>query len=316
VTGAGAQLPKLATVLPYWPDRPPEEALLLAAAAAELGYPELWIGEMATYDAFALATAIASSSLPPPVLTIGPLAVHVRSAVSIAMGVASVASLTGAEVRVALGTSSDAVASSWHGRPRSQPAETLERAAVAVRAMLAGERGPGGFRLRLPPVGHPHVTVAAFGPRALDVAARRGDRLVLNLVGPEAAGRLRAGAPGLLTCAWVTAAVDPEPAAFRQIARGLVAYLGAPGYAEELGAAGFGEVVAMARAGAHPKDLLAAIPDDLVRRLAAVGTADEVRRRLVAYREAGIDEVGLVPATAGDPGGRRTLEALSPLGPA
>jgi alkanesulfonate monooxygenase SsuD/methylene tetrahydromethanopterin reductase-like flavin-dependent oxidoreductase (luciferase family) len=92
-----------------------------------------------------------------------------------------------------------------------------------------------------------------------------------------------------------------------------VAYLGAPGYAEELEAGGFGEVVAMARAGAHPKQLLEAIPDELVRRLAMVGTAEEVGRRLAEYAAAGIDEVAVVPATAGDPGGRRTLTAIAAL---
>src|SRR4051794_21243698 len=43
----------IAVVLPYWPDRPAGEALEVATAADELGFDELWIGEMATYDAFA-----------------------------------------------------------------------------------------------------------------------------------------------------------------------------------------------------------------------------------------------------------------------
>jgi hypothetical protein len=36
-----------------------------------------------------------------------------------------------------------------------------------------------------------------------------------------------------------------------------------------------------------------------------------VRARLEAYAAAGLDEVVLVPATAGDPGGERTLTALA-----
>jgi hypothetical protein len=35
-----------------------------------------------------------------------------------------------------------------------------------------------------------------------------------------------------------------------------------------------------------------------------------MRERAARYREAGVDEVAMVPATAGDPGGRRTLEAF------
>ena len=44
--------------LPFWLDRPDEEALDVALAAREAQFDTLWIGEMATYDAFALATAV------------------------------------------------------------------------------------------------------------------------------------------------------------------------------------------------------------------------------------------------------------------
>jgi hypothetical protein len=43
-----------------------------------------------------------------------------------------------------------------------------------------------------------------------------------------------------------------------------------------------------------------------------VGDAEEVGARLEA-RGAGLDEVVLVPATAGDPAGERTLTALAEL---
>lgn len=44
--------------LPFWLDRPDHEATYVALAAADTGFAALWIGEMATYDAFALATSI------------------------------------------------------------------------------------------------------------------------------------------------------------------------------------------------------------------------------------------------------------------
>src|SRR5208282_4357663 len=107
--------PTLAVSLGYWQDRPPEEALLTAKAADRLGYGELWLGEMATYDAFALATAagLATERIR---LVIGPLAVSVRDPMQIARGVASVAALTGRPTAVALGTSSPLVVGDWHGR--------------------------------------------------------------------------------------------------------------------------------------------------------------------------------------------------------
>jgi hypothetical protein len=44
-----------------------------------------------------------------------------------------------------------------------------------------------------------------------------------------------------------------------------------------------------------------------------VGSRAAILERLAAYREAGADEVCLVPATAGDPAGQRTLEVMSGL---
>jgi hypothetical protein len=45
----------LAVALPFWLDRPDDEALDVALAARDADFDTLWIGEMATYDAFALA---------------------------------------------------------------------------------------------------------------------------------------------------------------------------------------------------------------------------------------------------------------------
>ena len=39
---------RLSVVTPLWQDRPPAENLAVAIAADELGYSELWIGEMAS----------------------------------------------------------------------------------------------------------------------------------------------------------------------------------------------------------------------------------------------------------------------------
>jgi hypothetical protein len=43
-----------------------------------------------------------------------------------------------------------------------------------------------------------------------------------------------------------------------------------------------------------------------------IGDLDTVNARLQTYAAAGLDEIMLVPATAGDPGGERTLTALAP----
>lgn len=309
--------------LGYWQDRDPMEAVATAELADALGYRDLWIGEMATFDAFALATAVAARTTS-ITLTIGPLAPAVRDPAGLAMGAASVAALTGRPVHLAVGSSSPVVVQGWHGRPWVGTAEVLRTAVAELLPLLSGAKAtPGGYRLRLPPPGST-VTVAAFGPAAVRTAAQLADRMVINLCTPAQARSLRAtlddaaataGRDGPIPlAAWVPAAVDPDDDAIDQLRRGVVGYLAAPGYAEMFTHAGFGDLVARARAGTHPKHLLADLPRALVDAIGIVGPTDACARRLAAYADAGVDEIVVVPATAGDDGGRRTLTALAALG--
>jgi len=312
----------VAVSLGYWQDRPPEEAFATAQLADALGYAELWLGEMATYDAFALATAVGLRTDRIP-LTLGPFPVAVRDPAMIAMGAASVAAITGRPVGVALGTSSPLVVEQWHGRSRSRPATALAESAQAVRALLDGEKSAvdgqvvasRGYRLRLRAPRSP-LTIAAFGPAAVRVAARYADRMVVNLVSPNMAAELVAAlgdGPRPRVAAWVIAAVDAGRDALDQLRRGVVGYLAAPGYAEMFAREGFAELVAFARTRPHPRDLLAAVPFELVAAVGVLGDEAAARARIAAYHKAGVDEVVLVPAaTAEDPAGERTLRALAP----
>ena len=124
-------------VLPFWLDRPPQEALEVAANAARLGYPEIWIGEMLHFDAFALAGAVARMS-ERPIITVGPLPIDLRDPVALAMGIGSIAVIGGRPARLAVGASSPAVVERWHGRRWSGQAERLEE---GVRLIQFGSRG-------------------------------------------------------------------------------------------------------------------------------------------------------------------------------
>ncbi len=321
--------PLLSVVTPLWQDRPASENLEAALVADQLGYRELWIGEMATFDAFAFATAVGRDTKQLS-LTIGPLAVSVRTPATMAIGIASVAELTGRPVRLAIGTSSAVVVEEWHGRTRFPSAKWLDESAVALTGLLAGEKvefsgdvvRTTGYRLRLP-APDAHLTIAAFGPAAVRVAGRRGERLVLNMVTPAAVARFRVMVDAVATAfgrirpqiaVWLGASVDPTDEAMQQMRRSKVAYLAAPGYGEMFTEAGFGEIVEFARSRPHPKEILTAMPVELTAAVGLVGDVTSVKSRIREYHEAGADEVCLVPATAGDPAGRRTLEALRPNG--
>jgi probable F420-dependent oxidoreductase len=317
---------QLSVVTPLWQDRPAAENLEVAAHADRLGFSELWVGEMATFDAFAFATAAAGVTRQIG-FSIGPLAVSVRTPMTIAMGTASVAALTGRPTAVALGASSNVVVEDWHGRDRARTAKHLDESAQIVRGLLAGEKvdfsgelaSCRGYRLRLDAVPGP-LTVAAFGPAAVRVAGRRADRMLLNMVTPHSLGRLReqleaaareAGRPVPKVAVWLSCAVNPQPGAVQQLLRAIVGYLAAPGYAEMIIEAGFGELVDYARSRPHPKELLERMPGELVAAIGLVGTEENISDRLEQYRAAGADEVCLVPATAGDPGGAGTLAAMA-----
>jgi alkanesulfonate monooxygenase SsuD/methylene tetrahydromethanopterin reductase-like flavin-dependent oxidoreductase (luciferase family) len=147
---------------------------------------------------------------------------------------------------------------------------------------------------------------------------------VLNLVTPELAAELaqllreeaaRVGREPPRLAAWVPAAVDPTRETDAQLARGLIPYLGAVGYSDMFTAAGFGDLVDAARRGAHPAKLLEQLPPQLVASVGLVGTEDETRRRAAEYLDAGVDDLVLVPATAGDDAGARSLETLRDLAP-
>ncbi len=304
--------------------QPPDEALAVASLADRLGYGEVWLGEGPTWDAFVLATAIGLAT-DRIAITVGPLPVSVRDPVTIVRGAAGAEALTGHRIGVALGTASTRVVEGVHGRSRAGAATLLRDSAAAIRPLVGGrgesggEVGPG-FRRRLAPPTGP-LTVAAFGDRAIAVAAEHADRMLLDVVSPEQVGELRAkldaaaqavGRRPPRLAAWLPTAVDPDPASSDQLRRSLVGYLTVRGYAEMFVAAGFEDAVAKARDGAGTDTLLAALPPDAASVVGLVGDLASVTARLETYAEAGLDEVAIVPATAGDPAGERTLTALAP----
>jgi probable F420-dependent oxidoreductase len=313
-------------VLPFWLDRPDDEAMDVALAASDAGFNAVWIGEMATYDAFALATAVGLRA-PEITLKIGPLAVGVRGPVTLALGASSVASLTGSRVDIALGASSPEIVSGWHDRQWAHHVPVMRETIECLRSILTGARvdytgrhvSSRGFRLRS---AQPDTRIAlgAFEPGMIRVAAQLADEVVLNLASPARVAEVRAAidaaaatvgraAPRLTV--WVPVALNPGDAAHAQLAAQLAVYLGPPGYGEMFSALGFDDLVRSARTGATRRELAAAVPVELLDGVGALGTADRVAARLHAYREAGADCVAVVPSTAEDPGGRATLYAVT-----
>lgn len=315
--------------LPFWLDRPDHEATDVALAAADTGFAALWIGEMATYDAFALATSIGLRT-PNMTLKVGPLAVGVRGPVGLALGVSSVASLTGCRVDLALGASSPAIVAGWHGRPWAHHVPVMRETIECLRSIFTGARveysgrhvNSRGFRLR-GAAPDTRIALGAFGPGMIRLAAQHADEVVLNLASPFRVGRVRAAIDSAAAAAgraaprltvWVPVAVNPGAAAHSQLAAQLAVYLAPPGYGEMFSALGFDGLVRSARSRATRRELAVAVPSELLDRVCALGSPDRVAARLRAYADAGADCVAVVPATAEARGAGWLCERCDPAG--
>ena len=208
-------------------------------------------------------------------------------------------------------------------------ARHLEEAATILRGLLDGEKVNfagelakcKGYHLRTEAPGA-HITIAAFGPMAVKVAARRGDRMLLNMVTTSSLARLRqqledaaraAGRTVPTLAVWMGCAIDPTEAAITQLLRSKVGYLSAPGYSDMFVEAGFKELVEFAKTRPHPKEVLAAMPPELAGTIGLVGNQETVRARIAEYRAAGADEICIVPATVDDAGAERTLRTVIAL---
>jgi probable F420-dependent oxidoreductase len=316
--------------LGLWQDRPAAEVIDTALLADRLQYRSVWIGEMATWDAFALGAHLAGQ-FQHSSLVLGPFAVAVRDPAMIAIGVASVAALARRPVSVALGTSSTTVVENWHGRSRRRSGAMLAESAQALRQLLDGEKvnfdgeviRSWGYRLRLPAPSS-ELVIAAFGDQALNAAAAFADRLVLNLVDPSSVADLTSkiqtaadatSRPRPRVAVWMTCAVNPSAAGVEQVRRGVTGYLSAPGYSEMFRRAGFGDVVDFALTRPHPSDLLSRIPVELVRVTGLLGDESQIANRIQEYIDAGADDIVIVPsATDDDPAGEGTLRAMIEVG--
>ena len=312
-------------VTPFWLDRPDTEAVGIAIEAERNGFGTVWLGEMATYDAFSLATAVGLRTERIG-LRLGPLPISVRTPVSVALGVASVADLARPVAGIGLGGSSPFIVNGWHDREWAHAAGRMREAVSVLRSILDGGRSDfagehlrsKGFRLRRPIPGLP-ITVAAFGPAMTRVAAEVADEVVLNLVSPAHVALVRktidahaasVGRTPPRLAVWIPVALDPGPATLRQAAAQTAVYLSPPGYGEMFSALGYSSLVERARAGESRKDLAADIPASLIGAVGAVGSRTDVLARIAEFHAAGADHVGIVPPTAEDPCGARLLAEL------
>lgn len=213
------------------------------------------------------------------------------------------------------------------GITRHRPARAIREAIELIHRLSAGERdvviegdvvrfGPGGLDFR--PVRRVPVYVAGRGPRVLEAAGAVADGVV---VGSHASGEgiewslrhaergaSRAGRDfaAVRRISWLYVSVSTDRAAARDAVRvGVaVAISGSRQILDQIGIALPAHVLEFMDAQQYrfDRDRLAALgallPDDLLDRFSIAGSETEVRERLAAIRDLGMDEVALWPFPA------------------
>jgi 5,10-methylenetetrahydromethanopterin reductase len=276
------------------------------------GYRAVFLPEIRGRDAFAALAALAgeTSEL---MLGTGIVPMTSREVVLTAMGAATVQERSGNRMILGLGT----------GQARRGALDRLAEEVGELRRLLGGADGEG---LSLA-IGEPvPVWIAALGPKAVALAGRVADGVLLNWCSPERVAEARAAVrasaeragrdPDDVTIAvYVRASVGTDPdVALGALKRAFGEYAAYGSYARQFEGMGMAEeahAAAEASRAGRPDD----IPDQVVERICLVGDVEAGRARVAAYREAGADLPVIYPALLpDDPAGSllTTLRSLAP----
>lgn len=319
------------------PDRDLPDVIERARRAERAGFGRVSLPEVTGRDAVTLLAGIATHTdgLGLSNEVFSPFS---RSPGLLAQTAATLQELSGGRYRLGLGASSPDLVEGWHGLNFEAPITRLRETIEILRGAFGG--GPvdydgeifelSGLELRCPVEDPPPIDLASLGPQSVRLAGRMADGWVPQLFTPEGLqGRREDLERGLAeadrvpsavrVCPILRCRVGPDPEALREEARAHMAFMiGAygPYYRKSLADQGYEELTRTVHEAWEAGDrerATRAVSDDLLDRLVAVGSAEEVRRRVEHYAEAsGADAllIGFVGRT--EPEDEvRTMEALA-----
>src|SRR3954463_12627294 len=263
------------------------------------GYDDVWTSETAGYSG-STPLAIAAAHTERLRLATGVVNPFTRGPAVLAQHCAALADASGGRFVLGLGSSSNVIVERWNGVPFEKPLSRMRAALEALRPVLAGDRGPGGFRLETPPSSPVPIVVAALRGRMLGLAAELGDGAFTNFLPLSGAAQVRDafGAPDKeLVCRFFSFPA-PEEEALAAARRMLVAYATVPVYAAFFRWLGWSERIDPMVSAWEDGDrarALELVPDDLVREVFLFGDGDAMRERLRQFADGGITTFVLAP---------------------
>jgi probable F420-dependent oxidoreductase len=292
---------------------PLREHRALLEGAEAVGFTDLWSGETSGADGFT-PLALAAAWTDGMRLGTGVVNAFTRGPAVLAQHAAALQDACGGRFCLGIGSSSDVIVERWNQIPFHKPLTKVRETVEVLRAVLAGERGPGGFKLDSPPDPPPPIYIAALRRRMLRLGGALGDGTFVNFLPLSAvdtvmaeirAGEREAGKQEGASDVLCRFFCIPQPAdEALPLARWMFsAYATVPVYEAFFRWLGWGEaldpMVDAWRAGDRARARESA-PDELIREIFVFGSPDEQKERLAQFAERGITTPVLTPICAPD----------------
>jgi probable F420-dependent oxidoreductase len=263
------------------------------------GYDDLWTAETNAYDGFT-PLAVAAVHTERLRLCTGIVNPFTRGPALLAQHAAALADLSRGRFVLGLGSSSNVIVERWNEVPFDKPLTKVRESVATMRAVLAGERGPGGFKLETRPAYEIPIVVAALRGRMLALAAEVADGTFTNLLPLSGVPQVvdAFGAPDKeLACRFFCVPQAAEEGL--GLAKFLfAAYATVPVYSEFYRWLGWGEHIEPMVEAWNARDrarALELVPEDLVREIYLFGSPAQMRERLDAFAERGVSTHVLTP---------------------
>lgn len=307
---------------------------LAKRAESEWGYPAIWMAETAGPDSFSLAGAMAVST---STIEIGTaiVAVYNRTPAVLAMSAATLAQLSNNRFILGLGSSSHAIMGDWNGVDFRAPLGHVRESVAIVRQALAGEKTDfagkhfhsHGLRIGARATKPVRVYLAALREQMCELAGEIGEGLIINFQPASAMpqilaayrrGAAKAGRDGSrdeVVCRFQVCVTDDRAKARALVRMAFGGYLAAPVYNAFLDWCGFPEeakAIAEAFARRDRAAVATAITDEIVDRIAIIGTADECREQIARFVAAGVTTPVLSPLATSAAEALRVYETFAP----
>ena len=308
-----------------------EQAVGRVKLAEELGFESVYVTHINGRESLTVLAHYAAQTERVKLGT-GVVPIYTRTPATMAQTAATVDEIAGGRLVLGLGVSHRPVVEGWHGQTIDKPVSEMREYVAILRAIFRGEDPPAGdkwrtgFRLGMEVRPDLPIYAAALSPKMLRAVGEFADGVILWLCNPnyirdvvvpevtagrEAAGKTLDGFD--IVAAVPSACTDDPQAAYGAMRKDLLPYMGLPFYRAMIERSGFGDQLEAFDAAARSGDgdaMQAAISEDFLKALTAVGSEDDVRAGVQRYLDAGTTSPNVGPIARTD--FEATLRAAAP----